>query len=581
MLDLRQDHVVSARVATPRPLGARVRLAEASARGLHPDGLASDAILVLKRVAVAWRVDTTDPGELRAAVAERLTRAVRPGRGATGDDADGVLFDSLEELLACLARDGVAGRRPWWWATLGLEPTTFAARWAQSPEALPGVVRRLAAAGALAEVARQITAREAEELLRAVVRHASLSTLAVAVQRIPPARAVLPPGARVDSPWDGSPAAAVVPGVLPPPVEAFVGLAAALASAPERVRRPELAARVVRWAREVAGEVPEGGEAPGNEARRAAVARTTDEVRPSLTPTELRPLPPSPRLGVPLPGSPPAAATSAAGGVDTGAAPVHEPEGESRVSPASGPWRAPPPPRPPAASTPAPSTAPVPGAAAPPSPDPLSLEPSRARSTDATEPEATWVVPTGFPTGLGGAFYLVNVLLALDLYGDFTQPVRAEPEVPLWDVVAAAAAALLPDPPADPLWAFLARLAGRRALVERAEGEAPLPGDFEAPGAGWVVSRPLPAGFPRPADLTTEAWLAAAVEGVRARLTTAIDLPPEAWLAQAARVRDHDHLLEVAFRLSTHPVEVRLAGLDRDPGWVPAAGRDLRFRYDG
>ena len=108
-------------MTTPRALGARVRLAEATARGLHPDGLASEAILVLNRVAVAWEVDAADAGGLRAAVAERLTRAVRPGRGPVPEGADAVLFDSLEDLLACLARDGVAGRRPWWWRTLGLE----------------------------------------------------------------------------------------------------------------------------------------------------------------------------------------------------------------------------------------------------------------------------------------------------------------------------------------------------------------------------------------------------------------------------------------------------------------------------
>ena len=38
--------------------------------------------------------------------------------------------------------------------------------------------------------------------------------------------------------------------------------------------------------------------------------------------------------------------------------------------------------------------------------------------------------------------------------------------------------------------------------------------------------------------------------------------------------------IDVRFRLAEHPIELRLAGLDRDPGWVPAAGRTLTFYYD-
>jgi hypothetical protein len=38
--------------------------------------------------------------------------------------------------------------------------------------------------------------------------------------------------------------------------------------------------------------------------------------------------------------------------------------------------------------------------------------------------------------------------------------------------------------------------------------------------------------------------------------------------------------LEVGFSLETYPLEIRLAGLDRDPGWIPAAGRTVRFRFE-
>jgi len=38
--------------------------------------------------------------------------------------------------------------------------------------------------------------------------------------------------------------------------------------------------------------------------------------------------------------------------------------------------------------------------------------------------------------------------------------------------------------------------------------------------------------------------------------------------------------LDLHFSLAGHPLEIRLAGLDRDPGWVPAAGRTIAFHYE-
>ena len=48
----------------------------------------------------------------------------------------------------------------------------------------------------------------------------------------------------------------------------------------------------------------------------------------------------------------------------------------------------------------------------------------------------------------------------------------------------------------------------------------------------------------------------------------------------------HAHILITTARLDLHlsltdlPIEIRLAGLDRDPGWVPAAGRYIAFQFD-
>ena len=51
-------------------------------------------------------------------------------------------------------------------------------------------------------------------------------------------------------------------------------------------------------------------------------------------------------------------------------------------------------------------------------------------------------------------------------------------------------------------------------------------------------------------------------------------------LTQSARVLVTATRLDVFFALDEHPVPIRLSGLDRDPGWVPAAGRIVAFYYE-
>ncbi|MCW5665809.1 MAG: hypothetical protein KIT35_18420 [Piscinibacter sp.] len=61
-------------------------------------------------------------------------------------------------------------------------------------------------------------------------------------------------------------------------------------------------------------------------------------------------------------------------------------------------------------------------------------------------------------------------------------------------------------------------------------------------------------------------------------------LPPRAALALAlelpARLRAGAGRVELQFALAGLPLALRFAGLDRDPGWLPAAGSDIRFRFD-
>ena len=47
----------------------------------------------------------------------------------------------------------------------------------------------------------------------------------------------------------------------------------------------------------------------------------------------------------------------------------------------------------------------------------------------------------------------------------------------------------------------------------------------------------------------------------------------------AAEVHVSATTLDLQFSLDQLPLAVRVAGLDRDPGWIPAAGRSLCFHF--
>ena len=50
---------------------------------------------------------------------------------------------------------------------------------------------------------------------------------------------------------------------------------------------------------------------------------------------------------------------------------------------------------------------------------------------------------------------------------------------------------------------------------------------------------------------------------------------------QRARIHIRAGQLDTHFKLDDHPIAIRLSGLDRDPGWMPSVGCDIRFFYDG
>jgi hypothetical protein len=151
------------------------------------------------------------------------------------------------------------------------------------------------------------------------------------------------------------------------------------------------------------------------------------------------------------------------------------------------------------------------------------------------------------PSHRAPLLFVVNLLLEEGLYPDFTRPLDAGLPVPLWALLPALARAWRLPP--DPLTS---------ALANRAPDWSP-PEDFEA-------------------------WLAVFARKLRRRLCQRLHwrvshLAPGLTLSEPARVWLSEAEIVAQFPLDSHDIAWRLAGLDRDPGWLPSAGCSLRFEF--
>jgi hypothetical protein len=155
-----------------------------------------------------------------------------------------------------------------------------------------------------------------------------------------------------------------------------------------------------------------------------------------------------------------------------------------------------------------------------------------------------------FDTAYGGLFFVLNAALHLGLYGDFTRPLQRGLACSPWRLLLVAGRAWAGRRfRRDPLAAWLARKSqtGRRtARHDRA------------------VDRVLPY--------------------LRARLALALGVPDTRGVTRivlelAARVDVAADRLDAHYALAELPLAIRLAGLDRDLGWIPAAGSDVRFHF--
>jgi hypothetical protein len=600
------------------------RLESVLADGVTVPGLSRDAILCVRELldplpggldiaeslAIHWR------RRLEERLAELARCAVRPAQepGATGDV---VLFADDREMLLCLARDlarGLVTDRWWWRILLREEPTRrLCTAWRERPEWVPPAIDVLAAERLALPLLQSLPGEHLGALVAALAARFALPALARALvqqrgegslmdevdgkkpARDDPAR----PRSEADEttpPWSSW--APEVIDETPSAPAMLLLLALTLARAPTRARTPEFAAAVRAWRATVFDRKP--GVLPGpSGAVEAAGDRGSSAPLPEAFRGDVVERPPDTQ---------PAALAGAAARI----APTlsGEPSGATPQAEEEAPLDADLDTPVPAAATGEPGTgragaeAVIPRSAAPAPADP---------HTPAERPAACQPLRVSYPTDLGGLFFLLNVGFFLELYGDFTRPLSPGINLPPWEFVSMVGRWLLgetaPDTADDPAWAVLGRLTARPP--EEPEGDGFVPDqDWRVPLA-WLKPFPEPAdcvwsadehgvrlrhpaGFslvelgadPTAADpaAARRRWLDNLGGYLRARLPRALGLAdatslPEVLLRVPALISIGDTRVDVSFSLASYPLAVRLAGLDRDPGWIPAAGRDVRFHF--
>lgn len=629
-----------------------------------------------------------------------VRRAARPALGPLRTDADAVIFEDRAQLLACMASDWCEGtfHTRWWWQSLFKEAAvaqSFLRAWLDAPEYIPSALEHLSRDGKAETFIRALSADDALSLLQRVTRSFALDTLrpalaallnrqadatsntiqAAAVLSLPRTEAQSPAGSQAAKapPWQRYLPESPLKGIHLE-AQCLLGISLMLARSPAIVRSLSFARDLKRWleattraplnaatdshsagadhthvlSHAVAAQTlaasrqeqsepssaEETAQAREDEMEADAKALSTADAGQRSSGKQQHDAPASQWRGD-------AASQSDAKPRGTKTIQVKESEGESASAvPSSADKRE--------LRQP---TEDVERVAireqvlhAPVEHDgPTSTEGASVRF-DETPDEAEPIIPeplleARLETEFGGVFYLVNVGLFLNLYGDFTMPAHKGIALSLWDFVALLGERLCgAKVRADKVWTLLARLAGHTEQVEPGRDFAPplewrLPVEWLEPFAGervfrWTVDDErlrvrhsqgflildLPLGGSDPArqlELEMKAyeshapfelrrgewsikddareplerWLRWLTAYVQARLARALGLEGASLLSKllfehTARVFVTATHVDIVFELAQLPVEVRLSGLDRNPGWVPAAGRFIAFHYN-
>lgn len=554
-------------------------------------GLPAEAIVVLRGVRAPW--SALHPDSPADVLRQRLRNAIRPAMGAPmGAGCDAVWFADEAELLACLARDSVLGQvdHRWWWQTwLGHRPAGGDAlqAWLNAARRAPAAMVRLSGMGQGLAWARHMGVGGRLALLQALQRHhpvaASASewlpsvlldecvsahggdpnaaiTQAAGAHRAAEAanHSGVRPGDAAWAGWAGNDGASVL-----------LALCTLLHEAPHQaLDERKLITRLQAVA--ITGGAPPH-RAPSMDATTdgdASPAAETCQLEAATSPSQ-----PAAQRGE-------ARTSSSQPPRDQRTRPALRAIAEAAQDQAGAAAR--PLPSTPEASTPD-AHALQPGSHTP-------RRPPRSEHPDTIRP---LVSRPAVETAHGGVFFLLNVALAWELYGDFTRPRHALLSVSPWQFLHASAFALLGRAfAADPLAGWLRA----QAPFSRPRPASDLDGTplsllppneadrLRAATASLGPSAPsrlatAPHRAARPGDELSTWWPL-----LRQRLSLALNLPEREAIATClnlpARVERRGDRVDVGFSLHHLPLAIRLAGLDRDPGWVPASGCDVRFHFE-
>ena len=519
-----EDTIRIARV--PQRLAGAPRLRQGLERWLADcdparHGLPGDAIVLVRCLSTRWNVVLDpDPARRYAPFAALLAGARRAA--AADADTDVVWFSDEAELLACIARDALSGalRERWWWRALRLGGLSSPG----SPVS-PALTRWLQAPRQMPRAVQRLGEARALAWLASLGEAGQaqmLEALAQAYALAPELRGWILEGRLpmlAARPNPGLASSSPTNDLAPPVASAPVRREARLHRLSLALSRDASAAATLPALQALAaGKAPPALARPGSPATHHRTTHAADI--PAATPQTLA------RNNKKAARAKPIATSAAPAAPQHLQAALHRPA-RARAKP--------------------PALVQIEAAAlAPPA---ASASASMASCPDV-EALAEGPPRTLLQTRYGGLLFLLNAALQLSLYGDFTMPRHRGLDCSPWRFLLLAGRAWCgPGLQRDPVWAWLRhRSSGSRQAV-------PLQ---VWPELHARLALALNDGQP----------------GIkpRQRIRTMLSLP--------ARLQDAGERLDLHFPLAELPLAVRLAGLDRDPGWIPAAGCDVRFHFD-
>ncbi|MEN3330072.1 MAG: hypothetical protein V7638_4879 [Acidobacteriota bacterium] len=452
-----------------------------------------------------------------------VSSAARPAHGYVADSAESVVFYDYAELLACLTADWCSGSaltRWWWQALIRRGDLSWLVRkfWHEQIEYVPAALEHVVRKGVLVEFVSRLSDVE----LREIVQHVLSVFQVTRIERIKATDffsvAEAPEVQHVLQARTVMPWRAVVPESEAPQLRLVQQFFVGIVL---MVHRAPSRVRTLSFAREVEQWVQSVASSV------SAVSAPPDhpsiieeqhiEIEESSTPVETQ----APIRVNPIPSSP----------VIPQPAPPPKESVSSAVKIANAIFK-----------YEEPSVTP---------------EVSTVESIAEPEPRTASLDTITIETNLGGLFYLINLAIFLEIYSDFTSPVEQfHDDLSIWDFVTILGREINQDHDVDdPIWTGLQDLQNIHDDPENPE----------------ILSKPT--------------WLTDLLPHIKARLNLALGLDAEDSLAEIllhheARITITPTHLDVFFSLSDHPIEIRLSGLDRNPGWVPAAGRFIAFHYD-